>query len=291
MPEAALVINCGPIEHVHGNGLSGMFHIPAKPQDSPFGLLVVYPTPEIQDIGDHRKTVHWLKAHPLGMAIVGINSDAKRERFGVLLCQAEPDLPKELLKALEAEQEFLTEHPPEIRYIRKGNLMEATNVESAEVRKKKIALSAEIVKQRDRFHNYCRTLVTKEEIETANRNLIGELARLIAEGDMMWARPADQPNISDLHRLACRHMGQERPWSYTPQQLFDCPGCGSKLKANVITCGHCGAILDEPLEAYAKMTPKEKAQRLYPERYAEAPPALTPGGETPEKPRLGSPRR
>lgn len=289
MSEAALVINVGPIEHTHGNGLSGTYHVPAKPSDLPFSLLVVYPMPEIQDIGDHRTTIHWIKALPLAGAIVGIGSDSRRERFGVLLCKAEPEVPKELLKALEAEAEFLTANPPEVKYKRTGNLMEAINIESSEVREKKIALSAAIVEHRDKFHAYCRTLVTAQEIKTANQNMLTEFGRLIAEGDMMWARPQEQVNISDLHRQACRVMGQERPWSYQPRQLFDCPGCGQKIQQNVITCGHCGAILDEPIDILAAMPPNERARRMYPERYAEAP-ALTPRGDGEDKNRR-NPRR
>ena len=69
---------------------------------------MVFPTPEIQDIGDERKTVHWLKASPLAHDIVGIArriggqtigpdqfSAGSKEKWGILLCEAEPDIPKE----------------------------------------------------------------------------------------------------------------------------------------------------------------------------------------------------
>ena len=278
MSQAALVINVGPIHHVHGNGLSGTFHIPAKPTDLPFSLLVVYPTPEIQDIGDHRTKVDWVKALPLASAIAGIGLDSPRLQYGVVLCKAEPELPKELVKLFEAERVFLEENRPEGRYVRKGQSMEWKNMEAAEVSREKNRLSAEIVKERDKFHEYCRTLVTKQEIETGNQNMVAEFGRRIAAADMLWAKPMEQVNISDLDRQACRYMGQERPWSYTPKQMFDCPGCGQKIQENVITCGHCGAILDAPLDVLAKMPQNERARRLYPERYAEAP-ALTSSGD------------
>jgi hypothetical protein len=168
--------------------------------------------------------------------------------------------------------------------------MEWKNMESAEVSKEKNRLSAEILRERDKFHEYCRTLVTAQEVKTANQNMLTEFGRLIADADMMWARPLEQVNISDLHRQACRAMGQERPWSYTPKQLFDCPGCGQKIQENVITCAHCGAILDAPIAILAGMPPEERARRLYPERYAEAP-ALTPSGAPPVKGQRESPRR
>jgi len=172
-------------------------------------------------------------------------------RHGVLLCKAEPELPKELIKLFEAERAFLEENRPEGRYVRKGPSVEWKNMESAEVSKEKNRLSAEILRERDKFHEYCRTLVTVQEVKTANQNMVTEFGRLIAEADMMWARPPEQVNISDLHRQACRAMGQERPWSYTAVQLVDCEGCGVKHKEGIAVCPHCGAILD-----------REKAIRL-----------------------------
>jgi len=279
MSEAALVINVGPIDHLHGNGLTGTFHIPPKPPDLPFSLLVVYPTPEIQDFGDHRTTVNWVKALPLASSIAGIGSDSPRLKHGVLLCKAEPELPKELVKLFEAERVFLEENRPEGRYVQKGPSVEWKNMEPAEVSKEKNRLSAEIVRERDRFHEHCRTLVTKQEVETATLSLRAEFARLVSEGDNIWAGPeTGRNNISDLHKLATRWMHIDKPWSYNPQQLFDCPGCGVPIKENVITCGHCGAILDAPIDVLQKMPPNERARRLYPERYAEAS-ALTPSGD------------
>jgi hypothetical protein len=278
MSTASLIINVGTIEHIHGNGLSGTFYIPPRPDKQPFSLLVIYPTPEIQDIGDQRSTIHWIKARPLAKAIVGEGSDSPRAKYGVLLCAAEPDVPKELLKAIEDEIEYMKENPPEVKNIRKGNLMEAKNIYPPGGEEKRNAMSREIVRLRDQFHAYCRTLVTAQEIATAQNAMVTEYARLISdEGDRMWARPQEQVNITDLHRRACREMGQERPWCYVPKQLFDCPGCGQKIQENVITCGHCGAILDEPIAVLSAMPPNERARRLYPERYTEAA-ALTPSG-------------
>jgi hypothetical protein len=277
MPEAAMVINVGPIAHVHSNGSSGTFHILPKPPDAPFSLLVVYPITEYQDVGDHRTSNYEIEARPLASAIAGIGSDSPRARHGVLLCEAAPEIPKELLKAIKADRDFLVENPPQTKYVRKGHLLAAENIYAQGEFDHREALSAEIVAQRKKFEAYCRTLVTAQEVALANRNMHSEYARLIAEGDMMWQRPTEQVNISDLHRQACRMMGQERPWSYTAKQMFDCPGCGQKIQENAIVCGHCQAILDEPIAVLAAMNPHDRARKLYPERYAEAP-ALTPSG-------------
>lgn len=289
MPEVALVINTGPIEHVHSNGLAGTYYIPPKPDNLPFGLLVVYPVLEIQDIGDKHATTHEVEAHDLAAAIAGVGADSKRGSQGVLLCSAAPEMPKELLTVLKAERKFLTENPPQVRYVKRGNSQEAENIYPPGHREIREKLSADVIRERDRFHNYCRTLVTPEEVATANRNMVEEFGRLIADGDRMWARPSEQVNISDLHRQACRAMGQERPWSYTPQQLVDCPGCAKKIPTNALVCGHCGGILDEDIAVLAAMPRAERARRLYPERYAEAD-ALTSSGGTAPKERVAQRR-
>lgn len=244
MSEASIIINVSEMEHGHGNGLSGYHIVPARKEGEKFGMLVVYPTPEIQDIGDNKSTVHCLKSRPLAMDICGMRSDVKRDKWGVLLCEAEPDIPKALEKAIEAEMEFLNENPPQTRYVRKANLMIAATSETKDVTDNKIVLSSAVLHYRDEFEKHCRTLVKKSEIEKAYGLLGNEYGRLVAEGDMIWARPEDRRDISDLHRRACRSLGQERPWCYTPQQLMDCPVCGGSLKAGVALCSHCNAILD-----------------------------------------------
>src|SRR4029077_13564021 len=99
MSQAALIINVSDQEQPHSNGLSGSWLVPAQKPNEEFSLLVVYPTPEIQDIGDQRRTVHWLKAGRRAKDIVGLRSDAAahsvgspgtKERWGLLLCEAEP---------------------------------------------------------------------------------------------------------------------------------------------------------------------------------------------------------
>lgn len=280
MSQAKLIINVSDNEQPHSNGLSGTWIVPARKQSEEFALLVVYPTPEIQDIGDQRRVMHWLKAAPLAMDIVGLRSDAaahgvgvsgNKEKWGLLLCEAEPDLPKELLKALESEIEFLNSNPPDVK-MRKDNAsgaVVAVNIEEPSVKEKKIELSFSVQSLRAAFEKDCRKLVTKAELMRANKNLLLEDQRLVSEGDRMWARPAEQHNVNELHRRACARLGQERPWCYIPQQLVDCPGCGAKIKQDVLACSHCAGWLDEGIEELRGMKPKDRAMKMYPERYAE----------------------
>jgi hypothetical protein len=288
MSQARLVINVSDMEQVHSNGLSGTWIVPGKKPNEEFSVLVVYPTAEIQDIGDQRRIRHWLKATPLAMDIVGLRSDAAsrgpgspgtKEKWGLRLCEAEPDLPKELLNAQEAEIDFLNENPPDVKMRKdmKSGAICATNVEPESVQRKKQELSDLVQKFRQEFERDCRKLVTKAEVQKAKQALTLEDQRAVAEGDRMWARPAEQQNVDETHRNACRRLGQERPWCYVPQQLVDCPGCGAKIKENVLSCSHCAGWLDEGIEKLRAMPPKERAQKMYPERYAEP---MTAGGKS-----------
>jgi len=257
MSQCSLIINVSPNEHMHNSGLGGHFTVPAKPLDLPFALLVVYPTPEIQDIGDGRKTVHWVKARSRAIDIVGAavmrdgkqvgkNAEYNRQKFGILLCDAEPDFPRALEKAMEAEGEYLNLNPLDHRYHKdqETGAMVIRNIYPEGAREQREKLSQEVVKQRDIFHEQCRELVTSEEVSRAQNAMNTEYARLVALGDRLWARPQDHKDISDLHRRACIALGQERPWCYIPQQLVDCEFCGSKIKQNIAICPQCGGILD-----------------------------------------------
>ena len=83
---------------------------------------------------------------------------------------------------------------------------------------------------KQKFEKECRKLVQKSEIQKAKENLAREDARLVAEGDTIWAGPeAGRANINEIHKRACRRLGQERPWCYVPQSLWACPGCGTMI--------------------------------------------------------------
>jgi len=272
---ANVVINVSDIEIVHGNGLSGQHVIPARKEGEQFGLLVVYPTPEIQDIGDERRTIHWLKATPLAMDICGMRSeDGRYTRLGVLLSAAEPDLSRELEKAIEEEMEFLNDNIPEVKYKKlKDGAMVAYNVETDDVRDRKIKLSKAVVQERSRFEKLCRSLITKEEVAKARQAMLSTAAKLVSDGDTLWAAGGDNhKNISELCKWSCRLLGLERPWCYVAVAQFPCPGCGKPCRENVITCGSCGAVFSLEIADYAKMSNAEKARALYPDRFAEPEP-------------------
>jgi hypothetical protein len=85
---------------------------------------------------------------------------------------------------------------------------------------------------------------SEEELAAALARRDAYYQRLIAEGDVMWARGHSFREISDLHRRATLELGIEREWAYVPMKMNECPACGEKVKSGVAVCKHCGAILD-----------------------------------------------
>jgi len=281
MSQVRLIINVSDQEHSHSNGLSGTYIIPAKKPGEEFGLLVVYPQPEFQDVGNNVKAVHWPKVGSVAQDIVGLRSDAcahtsgspgSREKWGILLAAAEPDMPKELLQAQEEEIAFLNDNPPDYRMKkdRKLGIAVAVSNDPPEMQAKKEALSLRVQALRAHFEQECRKLVTKKELQQAKTALTREDARLVSEADVIWGGPEPgRVNITEIHKRACNRLGQERPWCYLAQQLVDCPGCGAKIKENILSCPHCAGFLEEGIEELRALKPKDRAMKMYPERYAE----------------------
>jgi hypothetical protein len=281
MLDARIIINVSDTEHLHMNGLAGTFIVPAKKPSEEFGILAVYNAHEIQDVGNQAKTEHWPASLSVALDILGKNSDAAAhtagqpagaEKWGLYLCEASPDIPKDLLAAIDEERAFLNDNPPEIKQKRdrKTKMMLATTVDPPEIAAQKEKLAERVTRLRQKFTEDCRKLVTKAEVTRAKQNLQKEDQRLVSEGDTMWAgNEASKRNISELHKKACARMGQQRPWCYIAEQLVDCPGCGAKIREDILTCPSCTGWLDEGINELRAMKPKDRAVKMYPERYGE----------------------
>lgn len=285
---ASIVINVGTEAQLHSNGLSGTWIVPPKQKGERFGMSVIYPTPEIQDIGDERRVVHWLKSRPLAMDIVGLRSDAAahgtgqkgtKEKWGLLLCAEEIELPKELERAIEDEIILLGKNRPRTAPYKdpESGATCYENIFRPGVEEKLKSASDKVQELRAKFEDYCRSRVTEAEVKKAEGNLLFEDQRLVAEGDAMWAAGEGQRrNINELHKAACGRLGQERPWAYHPVQLVDCPGCGAKIKENILICPQCQGWLEPSIAELSAMDPKERLAHMYPERVAETVPADKP---------------
>lgn len=281
MNDARIVINVSDRDHTHHNGISGNWTVPAKKGTEDFGMLVVYNAREFQDVGNNKTIIHWPSSISVAKDILGQNSDATAHtqgsvggagKWGILLCEAAPDIPRELLMAEEEQALFLDDNRPEIKQRRdsKTKMMLATTVYPTEIAAKLVEIAERLQGLREKFYAECRKLVTKEEIKRAKVNVQNECQRLVSEGDLLWAgNEASKRNINELHKWGCLFLGQNRPWCYTAEQLVDCPGCGGKIREDILTCPLCAGWLDEGIKELAAMKPKDRAHKMYPERYGE----------------------
>lgn len=281
MLDARIVINVRDTPHLHANGLAGNYIVPEKKADEEFAILVVYNAHEIQDVGNQAKTEHWPSSLSVALDILGKNSDATAhtqgavggaEKWGLLLCEAAPDIPKELMTAIDEERAFLNDNPPEIKQKRdrKSKMMLATTVDPPEIADQKNKLALRVEKLRNKFTEDCRKLVTKAEVAKAKLNMKVEDQRLVAEGDkLQGGNEMSKRNLGELHMGACRRLGQTRAWCYTPEQLVACPGCGAQIREDILTCPQCTGWLDEGINELRALKPKDRAMKMYPERYGE----------------------
>lgn len=264
-----IVINVSDQELVQSLGNLGKFTVPVRQGKEKFALLVVEPALETIDEGFGKSHVKEWDGFDVARDVCGMNSDQRMEPRGILLCAARANYPEDLRDAEREAAKFNVDHPRGYDQMKRLYDPEFNQ---------KVEMGLKIQALRAKFHAECLKLVTAEEITKATKNLYAEAQRLVLAADLLWAgNPQDKAEITAQHRRAAELIGQERPWCYLASELVDCPGCGIKGKKGIIVCGHCGALIDEPIEAYEAMTPKEKAMKLYPERYAPGEEIVTAG--------------
>lgn len=270
--KAALIINISDQSHSHNNGAAGNWIIPAKTEKEDFALLVVYPVNEIQDIGNNRTTSTTIEGTRLAKDIVGRGSDGgSKEKWGVMVCSAEPKIPDALEDAMKEEREYLSKHKPQSKMVKdeESGALVAENVEKESVSAQKVELSLKVQELRWQFEKDCRKHVTPKELQAAKTAFISECQRLVAEADSMWQRPNEKINVTIRHQRAAGVLRQEREWAYSPKQLVGCPGCGAMITENILTCPACAGWLAEGIEELRGMKPKDRALLMYPDRFAE----------------------
>lgn len=247
--DCGIVINVSDQEFNVKLGSLGNFRIPAKKDGEKFSLLVVEPAREVIDDGFGKSHSKEWEGSLVARDVAGYNSDQNYSRFGVFVCAATPEFSRDLERLETEEREFNQKHPR--YYDANKNLVDPTYEE-------KVKQAAKIQKARAQFHAECRKMVTEADVRNATDNYYKEAQKLIVDADQMWARgPGEQKNISDRHRRAANLLGQERPWSYMPSTLVDCPACGGKIKTGVAICAHCNAILDrEKAQEFGLLEPE-----------------------------------
>src|SRR5271156_483202 len=99
MPEVAIIINVRKEAHLYRRGPLGTYIVPPM-EEGKFGFLVVRSEAEIQDIGSggQSRRRDLIPAKKICLDIIG----AKGKDMGLLICEAELDVPKAVERAEQA---------------------------------------------------------------------------------------------------------------------------------------------------------------------------------------------
>jgi len=253
MAEVALIINVNKKDFIYRRGPLGTYVVPGKGKGK-FGLLIVRPMGEVQDIGGNQVR----RGEPVPPAklckdILG----EKGLKMGLLVCAAEPDEPRSLLKAEAIERDYLEEHPGKVEQTKNARLkmmMSETVRSQREIETiEKNALKVE--EETIAFREHCEKLVKASEIAEAVKNLTAYYQSLCQEGDTLWAVENTRREIGLHHQDAAVEMGYEPPWASTPGMKMDCPACGAKIKPDVAICLRCEAVVNDAKARQFKVGP------------------------------------
>jgi hypothetical protein len=251
--EVAMVINVAARPHTCSRGPLGTYTVPGM-TDGEFGLLVVRPEAEIQDIGGGQtRRGDRIPSRKLAADIIG----AEGEKRGMHICSAEPDVPASLERAENEERAFLASNPGELsnRLNQISKMREFKTVRDPDERKQMEKLSARVQEEREKFDAACRKMVQPKEVLATQGRLTAYYQSLVKEADRLWAREATKSEVNEHHKEAAIALGYEPPWNYTPGVSEDCPACGQKVKKGVAICAHCNAILDDKKAREFKVGP------------------------------------
>lgn len=259
MAEVAIVISVNKNPQIYRHGPLGTFIVPPKTEKG-IGMLIIREMGEIQDMGSNQtRRSEPIPAKKLALDLIKSFSilNGKGEQLGLLLCAADPDVPKALARAEQEERDYLAVNPGKLEQEKNPvtKVLELSKSFHPKVEDQKIKLSEAVQRERLKFEAECRKLVTAEEIRTAETNLTSYYQRLCRDADRMWSIESERREINLQHQEAAAELHYEKPWASSPQAHQDCPACGMAVKREVAICSHCNAVLDDEKAKKFKVGP------------------------------------
>lgn len=91
---------------------------------------------------------------------------------------------------------------------------------------------------------------TEKELQLSRARILAFFKYLIQDGDVKWGKPQTRNEITDLHRIAVKQLGESREWVYQQKlvevELGRCPACGKKQEiADPAICWNCKVVLNK----------------------------------------------
>jgi len=96
----------------------------------------------------------------------------------------------------------------------------------------------------------------KERIYREHSLQLEWFKRLIFIADDEWSKHHQHRMITEVQRIAARRLKFNREWAleFKPENLQDCPGCGTSINKRVAVCRDCGCIINPEIYANLQFT-------------------------------------
>jgi hypothetical protein len=88
-----------------------------------------------------------------------------------------------------------------------------------------------------------------EKIEKEHFLQLEWFRRLIFIADDEWSKFHQHRMITEVQRIAANRLRLHREWAleFKPENITDCPGCGSTINKKVAVCRDCGCIINREI--------------------------------------------
>jgi hypothetical protein len=86
----------------------------------------------------------------------------------------------------------------------------------------------------------------KDRLLVENALQLEWFKRLIFIADDEWSKFHQHRMITEVQRIAAARLKFNREWAleFKPENISDCPGCGSTINKKVAVCRECGCIIN-----------------------------------------------
>jgi len=89
----------------------------------------------------------------------------------------------------------------------------------------------------------------QERIEREHYLQLEWFRRLIFVADDEWSKFHQHRMITEVQRIAAGRLRLHREWAleFKPENIVDCPGCGSTINKKVAVCRDCGCVINSEI--------------------------------------------
>jgi hypothetical protein len=99
---------------------------------------------------------------------------------------------------------------------------------------------------------------SEEDLKAAAALLHKKMDDLVKHADALYTDEKRRREITDIYKIAARHLLVERPWCTVSKAMASCPGCFRPVEQAAAKCIACGSILDWNKARKLRLVTKEE---------------------------------